>query len=387
MKAALRIVPALLAALALLASCTTATRTGGAGASTGGEDGGGGGSGGAALVESLPAGCDGVAAPPTSTSVAFAAAGRVWAVSPGRPSDLHCLFPAAQPGLFSWGPRGDRVVLTGLAVHGVGSPAARPAGSFAPSYFTWSRPTGTTIWFTDQSQTHVFRADIGTSGARDITPMPGVTYGDMAYHPSGLAVGFVAHNASNAQTPTAIWMSTNQGADARLLVQAPSGITFGHIVFAHDGTGLYYSIDAATGTHQVARYDLTTGQVSGALWSGGSPVGGDMVELAGVPGLGLTVGSSCADHTAVFAPLDGTAGTVLDPGVPGPVSMVGRVDGQHFVVAVGGCNGAPSDLYVVSRDRGHASLLVRGVTASGMRLPEPSPPPALPPALPRSGFA
>lgn len=377
MNTGVRGFPAVVAAVVVLASCTATERSGtgtGPGTSAASHP---------AAIGSLPAGCDGIASPPTATSVAFAAGGRVWAASPEDPSDLHCLFPSATPGLFSWGPRGDRVVLTGLAVHGVGSTAARPAGNFAPSYFTWSRPTGTTIWFTDQSRARVFRADIGTSGARDITPMPGETFGDMAYHPSGLAVGFVTSDAHGA----AIWMSTNQGTDAQLLVRADPGTSFRHIVFAHDGTGLYYSIDnASTGAHEVARYDLATGQVSGALWSGPAPVDGDMVELAGVPGLGLTVGTSCATNEAVFAPADGSAGRVLNPGVPGPVSMVGRLDADRFVVAVGGCNGAPSDLYLVHASGAPAQLLVAGVQASGMRTPEPSPPPALPPALPRSGF-
>lgn len=163
-------------------------------------------------------------------------------------------------------------------------------------------------------------------------------------------------------------------------------------MFAHDGIGLCYSLDIAStgsqqGTHQVARYDLTTGQVSGARWSGSAPVDGDMVELDGVPGMGLAVGSSCATHQAVFAPADGSWGRVLSPGVPGPVSMVGRLDADRFVVAVGGCNGSSSDLYLVHASGAPPQLLVAGVEAAGMRTPEPSPPPALPPALTGPGRA
>jgi hypothetical protein len=314
--------------------------------------------------------------------VSFVADGRIWAVSPDDRHSLHCLFEQPDAGVFSWGPRGDRVLLAGLQVRGVASPAARPAGSFRPSYFTWSRPTGTTVWYTDQARSRIFRADIGVATVMEITPLPGVTYGDMAYHPSGLAVGFVASDASG----TGLWMSTNLGASPRLLVRAPPGTSFGHIAFAHDGTGLYYSVDGTGGTHSLARYDLAAGTVAENLWTGTAPVAGDIVELAGAPGVALTVGASCAQRRAVFSALDGTAGTVLSVDEPGPASVVGRLDADRFVVAGGGC-GAPLDLHVVRMAGGTSTVLVRSVSAAALRLPEPTPPPPLPKNLPTSGFA
>ncbi len=335
------------------------------------------------LFGSLPAGCDGVAAPPTSSVISFAAAGRIWSFSPDPPGELHCLFTQGNPGLFSWGPRGDRVVLAGLQVRGVGSAAARPAGSFQPSYFSWSRPSGTTVVFTDQARHNLFRADIGVATTSDITPVPGVTYGDIAYHPSGLAIGFEATDSSGS----AIWMSTNTGKNPQLLVRAPSGTTFAHIVFAHDGVSLYYSIDRADGTHTLARYDLPTGKVSDGLWKGSAPIA-DIVELAGVPGLALTLGATCTDRQAVYSDLEGGPGTPLGAGLTGPVSVVGRVDRDRFVVATGGCGGAPQDLSMAYRSGGPPSaLLVRSVDVAAMRQPEPTPAPPLPQNLPRSGFA
>lgn len=373
-------------------SCSTKGGTTGSGASSppssprAGSSSGASPSPGGAAITALPVGCDGVAAPPTSSVVSFAAGGRVWSFPPDSPGDLHCLFTQADPGLFSWGPRGDRVVLAGLEVRGVGSAVSRPAGSFQPAYFTWSRPTGTTLWFTDQGRTHVFRADIGSAQARDITPIQGTTYGDIAYHPSGLAVGFVTTDPGE----TALWMSTNLGTSPQLLVRAANtgfGHTgFGHIVFAHDGTGLYYSIDRPDGTHALARYDLTTGRVEDALWKGTAPID-DVGELAGARGVALTTGASCDQRQAVYSSLDGTSGTQLAPSLAGPVSMVGRLDQDRFVVAAGGCSGAPQDVYLASLSGGPPTLLVKGVNAVGMRTPEPSPPPPLPQNLPRSGFA
>ena len=157
-----------------------------------------------ALVASLPEGCDGTA-PAASAVVAFVAGGRSWAVSPDDPATLHCLFTTPDAGLFSFGPLGDRVALSGLEVRGVGgSKVSRSKSALRPVYYSWSRPTGTTLVFTDGARKRLARADLGQSGARDITPVPDVTYGDVAYHPSGLAIGFVVGNASGSQ----IYLST-----------------------------------------------------------------------------------------------------------------------------------------------------------------------------------
>ncbi|HEV7536982.1 MAG TPA: hypothetical protein VGP90_15175, partial [Acidimicrobiia bacterium] len=197
------------------------------------------------------------------------------------------------------------------------------------------------------------------------------------------AIGFAVTTPAGAE----IWMSTNQGQNPERLVSAPAGTTFGHLVFAHDGTDLYYSVDRKDGSHGLARYNLPSGGVTPTLWTGAAPVD-DIVELGGVPGVALTVGAGCAAHRAVFSTLDGSAGRPLPAGVDGPTSIVGRLDQDRFVVAAGGCGG-PSDLYVV-----HATaagppprLLARAVDAATLRRPEPTPPPPLPTNLPRSEVA
>jgi hypothetical protein len=336
----------------------------------------------AGLFGALPSGCDGTAVSPAATPLTFAAGGRVWAVDPtGADHAPHCLFAAKQPGLFSWGPKGDRLLLSGMEVHGVGGGLSRPKGTVTVSYYSWSRPTGTTVVWIDPAQTKLSRADMSTADTRDITPLPNVRYGDLAYHPSGLSIGFVG----KTQFETEIWMATNQGGDPVALVQAPPTTAFNHLVFAHDGVGLFYSIDRGT-QHTLARYDLTTGKSQESLWSGDVTIA-DIVEAAGLPGVGLTVGASCTDHRAVYSALDGGAGTPLGESLGGPTSVVGRVDGDRFVLAVGGCNGAPADLYLVSRSGTQQTLLARGVDAAAWRAPEPTPPPPLPPRLPAAGFA
>jgi hypothetical protein len=302
-------------------------------------------------------------------------------VSPDDGRTLTCLFETSAPGVFSWGPLGDRVALRNLQVRGVGNNVSRPAVAGGATYFSWSRPTGTTVIFTKGDRHTLMRADMGQPGTRDITPLPGKTYGDMAYHPSGLAIGFVASDASGSQ----ILMATNQGQGAVTLVEADQGTTFPHLVFARDGTSLFYSIEKKDGTHALGRYELPSGKGNPALWTGDAPVA-DMVELAGVPGLALTLGATCESHRAVFTALDGSLDQRLDPGVAGPVSVVGRLDADRFVVAAGGC-GKPQDLYLVHRSGAVPQLLARSVDAAALRIAEPTPPPPLPANLPRSGFA
>jgi hypothetical protein len=313
--------------------------------------------------------------------VSFVAGGRAWAVSPDDGRTLACLFETTAPSVFSWGPRGDRVALSGLEVRGVGTSVSRPSAGVKAPYFSWSRPTGTTVIFTKGDRHTLLRADMGTANTREITPVARKTYGDMAYHPSGLAIGFATSDASGSQ----IWMSTNQGQNPIPIVDAPAGTTFPHLVFAHDGTGLYYGVEKKDGSHALGRYELTSASANPTLWTGDAPVA-DMVELGGVPGLALTLGATCESHRAVFTALDGSPDQGLDPGVAGPVSVVGRLDADRFVVAAGGC-GKPQDLYMVHRSGVAPQLLVRSVDAAAMRTPEPSPPPPLPASLPRSGFA
>ena len=341
----------------------------------------------------LPEGCDG-GAPAPGAVVAFVAGGRSWAVSPDVPASLHCLFPAPDAGLFSFGPLGDRVALPGLEVRGVGSTVSRPKSDLHPVYYSWSRPTGTTVVFTDAPRHRLARADLGRAAARDITPLPGAIYGDVAYHPSGLAIGFViARPAGNE-----IWMATNQGQDPQRLVSTQDATAFGHLVFAHDGTDLYYSLDRTDGSHALARYNLPSGDVAPALWTGSDRID-DIVELAGTPGVALTVGSGCETHRALLSPLDGSPGIPLSTGHDVPTSIVGRLDRDRFVIATGGCN-APSDLWIVHAAAPDAAgattrptaapppvLLVRGVDAATLRQPEPTPPPPLPTNLPRAAVA
>src|SRR2546423_9884050 len=128
-----------------------------------------------AMVTALPEGCDGEA-PARGEVVAFVAGGRSWSVSPDVPAALHCLFPTPDAGLFSFGPLGDRVALPGLEVRGVGSTVSRPKSTVRPLYYPWSRPTGTTVVFTDGARHRLARADLGAAATPPIPPPPRSPY-------------------------------------------------------------------------------------------------------------------------------------------------------------------------------------------------------------------
>ena len=95
----------------------------------------------------LPDGCTGGAG--ASQTVAFVADGRAWAIDPDD-GDLACLFPVENAGPFAWGPQGDRVLLNGFEIRGLGGDAPDlPAIDASISAFDWGHPLGLAVVFAD----------------------------------------------------------------------------------------------------------------------------------------------------------------------------------------------------------------------------------------------
>ena len=251
-------------------------------------------SGAEALVADLPAKCSGDAAPAAAASLSFVADGRVFALDPASPAAVHCLFETKDPGLFSWGPMGDRVVLEGDAGprRGLERRPARRQGEGLVLQLEPARRHHRRVCRPEPEE--AASGGHGCPATRDITPQTGVTYGDVAYHPSGLAIGYVTHSA----TETGFWMATNQGDNPVRLITAPPTTNFGHIVFTEDGEELLYSVDDDV-SHSLARLTLRTGFVSQNVWTGIDPIA-DIVH-GGQSGVGLTIGATCASRKAVYA--------------------------------------------------------------------------------------
>jgi len=345
---------------------------------------------GAALVASLPQGCQ-QSVPPAEAAVAFVASGRAWAVAPDG-TGLTCLFDTTDPGPFAWGPQADRVALDGLEVRGIGSTATRPSADVAPIYLSWGRPTGKAIVYSDGPKLE--KALIGSDEIDDITPLQEVTFGQVAYHPSGLALAFEV----SGSTGSAIWLSSNTGTDPKRLVWSKTGTVFGALAFDLGGDQLFYAARDPKGKRVVSRLLLKEGRVEQAFWEGDRDVQGvALAPPSGIPeplgnappsAMALDVGIGCADRQALLSLLNGESGTPLLPDASAPTTVVGWTDPSHVVVAEGGCDG-PYDLWIAQGTGTGISpvLLATGVDQGAVRLAEPTPPPPLPDLGVSSDFA
>ena len=169
----------------------------------------------------LPDGCaSGAPAAPTTAPVAFVAGGRAWATTAdGR--RLWCLFEVRRPGPFLWGPRGDRVVLDGLEVRGVGAPVWRPPRGIETVSLAWLGADGSALAFVAPGRLNLNSAALGSIDLRELTPFRGGSiYDAVAGHPSGEALAFVLRRGGASE----IWMASTSRlpvhAGARLLPSA-----------------------------------------------------------------------------------------------------------------------------------------------------------------------
>jgi hypothetical protein len=356
-----RVVPFAAVAVLLLAGCTSRS---------GGGDGSGGTAGSAG--SGLPSGCDRQAPSPDAAPVAFVAGGRAWAVSAagGTPA---CLFEVADPGPFQWGPRGDRVVLAGLEVKGVGSDASRPRGQLNPPVVTWGRPLGKAIVFIPPGGERLDKAEVGGQQVLRVQPPAGVAYTDVVYHPSGRAIAYVTNEGQR----WGLWMSTNTGQSTTRLQTSTQQL--GPIAFSFSGHNLYHAVAVAGGGWKVHSYNLLERRATGVLWKGGGPVQRLVApkEAGPTPRLALDVGRGCGDRRALLSRLDGGPGTPLLPAAGGPTSAIGWLDARHVLVGAGGC-GRPMTLWVADIGGGPPVRVIDGADRAAVRHPDLTPTPGLP---------
>jgi hypothetical protein len=321
-------------------------------------------------------------APMASDTVTFVADGNAWALSPNG-AHLTCLFPVADPGPFEWGPLGDRVLLGGLEVKGVGGGPSLAASGQTFGAITWSRPTGKTIVYAATGDVALQKVSVDGSPTQDVTPLQGSKYLSVTYHPSGEAYAFVREE-DGVQS---IAMSTNTGKTPVQLVFTTQGTKFGAIGFEADGKHLLYAAqhnDNHADLHRIAVTDTTKAPV---MWEG--PVGQTILDIR--PGLkagtfAWTAGTSCADSTAMAQSPSGTVRAL--PEVAGPTRAVGWLSATQLLVATGGCS-EPLDLSAVDVVAGSIAPLVSGVSVAAVRTPAPTPAARLPAAVATlgSGFS
>jgi hypothetical protein len=306
-------------------------------------------------------------------TVAFAASGGVWALDPtsGR---LSCALEASDPGPFLWGPLGDRVVLGGFRVAGLGSSPSYDLTAASPQVADWGHPIGIAIVFAERGATVPRKFLLDNHKIQKLGSMPKARYLDVAYHPSGLALAWVLERGGRQE----IWFSTNEGTDPKRLVFSVQGTAFSDVSFTHDGESLVYVANHAQGYAEIHTIDLADPTTLHSVWKGSK---GDLIQsvsLSPTDGrMVATEGTSCQDSRAVQLVHERQVRLSL-PGAHRPTTTLGWLDAHTYLVGAGGC-GAPMDLYTASTKVGTApTLLVKGVDAAASRAAAPPAPTSLP---------
>jgi hypothetical protein len=311
-------------------------------------------------------GCTPQPSPAEAFPVSFVAEGSAWAVRPDG-SGVRCLFPVEEPGPFTWGPLGDRALLGQLQVRQPGGELLRPGEDIQPGPSSWGHPMGTAVAFVSPDQRSLQKAILGQEKLLNITPVPDVRYLSVAYHWSGLGLGFaVDRNGKHS-----IWFSNNLGEDPRRVVFTEKGTEFGAIAFEQKGKYLVYAAQHAEGYPHLHRLDLNTGRIPG-LWKG--EIGQHIWSIE--PGLdpsstAFELGTSCADSRAMVT-LSRNEAREVPPDEDRPTRTLGWVDDGHVLVAAGPCEG-PLDLSVVDVASGDAVPVASGVDAGAVRTPITTP--------------
>jgi hypothetical protein len=321
----------------------------------------------------LPAGCGGDAPSPTSAPVTFVAEGRAWAATAdGR--RLWCLFEVRRPGPFLWGPRGDRVVLDGLEVRGVGTPVWRPARGIDTVSLAWLGANGNALAFVMPGGLNLASASLGSIDLRELTPFRGgSTYLAVAGHPSGEALAFVVRRGGSFE----LWMASNAGSGAVRLV-GPTRARLGPLAFSAGGKALYYGARRPDGGRRLEVFSLAEGRTLDPAWTGER----DVLAIVGrrdpaATQLVVDTGRGCEDRRADLSGLDGGPGRPLLASASEPTSAVGWLDTRRVLLVEGGCEG-PFDLWLVDVNGGEPKPVARGIDRAALRSPDPRPVPAAP---------
>jgi len=309
----------------------------------------------------LPAGCP--AGPNArAQTVAFVAGGNAWALDPDN-GDATCLFPVPDPGPFSWNPRGDRALLSGLEIQSIGGKLLRVGSSSTSPVSSWGHPIGKAVVYISDSGTRLLKVYPGTQRHDDITPVGNVNYLNVIYHPSGLALAFVIDTGERQE----IWLSSNLGAEPVRLVFAVGETTFGALGFTADGITLLYGAVHGDDAPLLHALDLTNPTINQGLWHG--DVGDRISAIFPQPAedgelVAMTVGAACEDSAAMLF----HRSELAQPLAEAPSRVVGWLDGQTVLVATGGCAG-PSDLAAIDVTKDATVPLVAGVDIAAARTP------------------
>jgi hypothetical protein len=318
----------------------------------------------------LPDGCSGGAG--TSHTVAFVADGRAWGLDP-EGGDLACLFPVEDAGPFAWGPQGDRVLLNGFEIRGVGDDAPDlPAMDASVSAFDWGHPLGLAVVFADRKGTPRKRF-VDDGRLIRLASLPPGKYRQVAYHPSGLALAFVVETMGGQE----IWLSTNEGEDPQRLVFSERGTEFTSLAFSSNGRRLWWTAQHEEGYPELHFMKLEDRTGFGTAWRGteGTVAAGLRLPPGGYL-QAVTQGGACEDRSALV--LSRGAARRAMPDETRSTEALGWLDRTTLLIAAGGC-GEPIDLFAVDgRGLDAPAALVLDVEIAAPRTQVTNPPLTVP---------
>lgn len=318
----------------------------------------------------LPDGCTRGAG--ANHTVAFVADGRAWALDPDDGA-LACLFTVEDAGPFAWGPQGDRVLLNGFEIRGIGGDAPDlPAIDTSVSAFDWGHPLGLAVVFADAKGIPRKRF-VDDGRLIRLGSLPPGKYLQVAYHPSGLALAFVVKTSDGQE----IWLSTNEGEDPQRLVFSERGTEFTSLAFSPNGRTLWWTAQHEEGYPELHLMRLQNRTGFGTSWRGseGAAAGGLRLPPAGSL-QALTEGATCEERTALVLARGETRTAIPDE--TRPTEALGWLDRTTLLVAAGGC-GEPTDLFAVDGlGLGAAAALVLDIEIAAPRTQVTNPPRTVP---------
>ena len=140
-------------------------------------------------------------------TVAFVARRACWALDPTT-GTLPACSTSTDPGPFAFGPQGDRVLLADMQVQGLGPKEPTwPSKGSTPSVFDWGHPLGLAIVYANGARAQPAKRFMDDGHVERLSTLPAGTYQAIAYHPSGLALGFIVDEGDRQ----GIWLSHQRG--------------------------------------------------------------------------------------------------------------------------------------------------------------------------------
>ena len=211
------------------------------------------------------------------------------------------------------------------------APTWPPKGQ-TPGVFDWGHPLGLAIVYANGADTPLKRF-MDDGKVERLSTLPAGTYQAIAYHPSGLALGFIVNEGERQ----GIWLSDNEGKDPVRLVFSKPDTVFSSLAFSPDGTQIWWIAQHAGAISEIHWMDLAdrTG-FDTILTRGLAPTAHGLLLAPSGPLIAATQGTGCDDQQAMIVDADGARPAI--PGGANPTQALGWLDASTLLVSAGGCD-------------------------------------------------